>query len=1120
MTHLIVGTHQRAREAALLKRLEPVFDDETRRLDALFIVPTRRRAESVRRAVRAHFDGRCWTSRVETLDSLVRRHAFDLDETPLRIEDDARAMLIQELLPDSGLLRRGRVTRGFARKIVEVLNAIGAGWVEDGAPLDAITGELVSHAPTYQRAFATLAAKYDDALRRRSLVDDRTLTLRLVRQWRESGYPEPAAALVIDEFARLRPIDRHLLTALSKPFSQTIVTVSAPSADAKVVADDRRYAVTVSALNWATSREPSVEVVDGDLPSRPAARAATRLFANDDAAPLTGTDDASLRLNELPNRREEARFVARAIRQRLGDVPPDQADFQRFTVVVPSFSTYHGLIGELFPQYGLPTNYGRGIPIASSPAARRLHKVVTSILDDDFWSIDALSDVLSHARKMPEPDDLHERLNDLMGESFGSTESTERFSMPRLDRLVREAGIGGKFDVRAWYRRLETFLVYRHGMNPDTDDFAFDERFQSTATQTARDICALDAFHTRVGSLRRLSDIEAFRDGLLALSRDYGLEGQTFPARNADPDEEREYAAWQTVRDLLDETVDTFRALGGRYTARDFADYLAQALIDPSRQCYPPQPENAVAIVAFEQTAGQSFEDLFVIGLVEGEMPTLRSANFLIAPDPSKPLSDALIELDSLPLERFRFREMLMNAERVVLTHPTMERGRNLVPSPFVEDVRALFADASVLSDASDHPETHYAAYEVLSAMGARENSDGAERLGLNSQNVTRQLSVERARRDTQRWSEFDGYLDSERVGAILDAYTRRPFSVTQLATYAACPSRYFYERLLNLRSVETLDPDIAPNLRGEIAHDILDRYFREFGSRQSDMPETGAAREQMNRIAVETLRQRDAQFPNLYWEEEKRALLSGLISEAEPKGLLRAFLDAEYGDHKTELEGAFVRGAMTEVVFQNENARRPTTGARIDPYTLAREDGSGEINVIGRIDRVDLDKETGRFVVYDYKFGSYMPSVTDALEGRNFQLALYLDALEGHQGCEEGVAAAFYRVPNPKEIKRDGFLAQKESVKQTNAKNGIFERERFEELRAFVRRNVQEIERHTRAGHFHLTRLTPIKAGCSFCDYSSICRLDLSREQAIRPTQPHYAPTRFGQPDDTEDAE
>ena len=400
-------------------------------------------------------------------------------------------------------------------------------------------------------------------------------------------------------------------------------------------------------------------------------------------------------------------------------------------------------------------------------------------------------------------------------------------------------------------------------------------------------------------------------------------------------------------------------------------------------------------------------------------------------------------------------------------------------------------------------------AREALELRGRAEDSNAIGAPGLVDANVETLVRLASARESVTRWGDYDSYMEDggPAVAAVLDEYTQAELSATQFDTYARCPARLFYSHVLRIGGQEELEPDIAPNVRGIVLHGILEKFFSRggpgVGVDEYDGPNGRARMLECARMEFEAL---DEQYPNLYWEEEKRALVLGLDDPDGPQGLLAGFLAAEDAQRGITFEGGYTRGRYNEVAFGA--SERDDARVRLDAHVIPRASGDGDIRIKGYVDRVDADAETGRFVVFDYKTGSN-PGARDALNGHSFQLAIYMDALAGREGLASPAGGVFYSVQDPTKVRRKDPIARRDLAKG-RATAGMLGDDAFAQFRQVTRERVQEIEEHIRHGRFPVTARTPTQARCPTCDYRDVCRVRPSRRRRMTTAQPHYDPRPF----------
>ncbi len=760
------------------------------------------------------------------------------------------------------------------------------------------------------------------------------------------------------------------------------------------------------------------------------------------------------------------------------------------------------------------------------------------------------------------------------GESLPPSFVPEEFDIHRIDRWVRAAVTQQYFQVESWFSKIKLYIEQEYQVE-DTESAA---DYSNALAQAAFDLLAIQQFIEHAKKLTRAESPWQFADALRQFMEQMiknqwarGQEGKrargqdtefnfefqrgktVYEAEGCEPceaisveqSEQKEDALFTTAylefARIVNEMVKTFRALKSRkYSSEDYIEYITRAISAPDATirgvyaeergadcCTPSQllttsyqeaSTNAVQVIAPLETGGLSFEYLFIGGLVEGEYPSRPISNFLITPDESQPLP--LAALNKLPQERFLLQQMIGNAQRVMLTYPKIWDGKELTPSPFVEDIRSLFSfppddKSNEIAPMNEmEKETIFSEQEVLRKMGEQNTIIGGEHLNLEYANLQTQLSMEEKRENLDSFSDYDGHLEEATSLKISDTYESATFSysVLQLDNYAQCPMKFFFQNVLNLKGLAEAEAEISPKAKGNLVHSILQKFYDDEQMRKrADIEE---ARAIMPQIAQREAEQYEEQFADLYGEEEKRMLVSGLTNADEPKGILQAFLEVDFEPTHEMLEGNY-RPTHFEYHFGRFRGRGPQGFA----LRISREMDKSPIRIRGIIDRVDIDAEEGLFVVYDYKTGGHA-NAKRVEQGISFQLPIYQQAIAASEEGQQPAAGAYYVLKKVKEVGKKGHLGVWDALKDEykykkdgsikKPPSGFYFAEDFELLHEFVIENIKSIDEFIRSGKFNPSIWEAKDALCQWCDYKCICRYNPSRQLNMKSREGHYHPRGF----------
>ena len=291
--------------------------------------------------------------------------------------------------------------------------------------------------------------------------------------------------------------------------------------------------------------------------------------------------------------------------------------------------------------------------------------------------------------------------------------------------------------------------------------------------------------------------------------------------------------------------------------ARDVvADRLQMLELDP-----PKSRHGRVFVGSPHQARGRSFRVVFVAGLAERMFPQRPHEDpMLLDREMRAPLDAGLVQQnDRADTERLLLRLAAGAAsERLWLSYPRIEAGesRPRVPSFYALDVmraitghipqpQRLQAAAAEeggaglawpaparAADAIDDLEHDLAVLRELLQIEPRASVRGhAHYLLRLNESLKRSVSA-RWGRGRSLWTPFDGItrvtgmtrpmLEAQRLGA-------RPYSLSALQKYAACPYQFLLSAIYRLEPPPDIEPlqKLDPLTRGSIFHEVQARFFR-----------------------------------------------------------------------------------------------------------------------------------------------------------------------------------------------------------------------------------------------------------------------------------------------------
>lgn len=483
---------------------------------------------------------------------------------------------------------------------------------------------------------------------------------------------------------------------------------------------------------------------------------------------------------------------------------------------------------------------------------------------------------------------------------------------------------------------------------------------------------------------------------------------------------------------------------------------------------------SVVAVVDPLSLRARRVRMVFACGLREGVFPAPAAPHPLLGEEDRRKLAHAsgLVlhgQPDALAAERYLLYALASRPEeRLTLSwHTADEDGAPLAPSLFVDDVCDLFTDSL-----RQHTSRRFAGAAGWPGPGRPAGAMAAREAAM-----ARSTGSPRPRPIAP--------LGEERV--LSELHERVLWSASSLETWAACPVKWFVERLLRARDVA---PDPEPIARGALAHAALRSTLERLRSRTGSARLTPASVGLARRLLGEALSELQERYPlsvaperipgaRLRLRVDLERYLECASEQASP--LEPSCLELEFG-FGGEGEGE-VRGSGALADGEQTVSPAGETGPPSSPLP-ALELGEG-VFLRGRIDRVDIGVG-GEAVVYDYKGRSAPPGARWEAQGA-FQIALYVRAVEQLLG--HPAVGGFYQPLAGRDIRARGVLDGDSDLELDCVRTDRLERADFEELLERSSAAALRAAAQARSG-----ALKPRPDTCAFqggCAYPTICRCE-----------------------------
>jgi RecB family exonuclease len=354
-----------------------------------------------------------------------------------------------------------------------------------------------------------------------------------------------------------------------------------------------------------------------------------------------------------------------------------------------------------------------------------------------------------------------------------------------------------------------------------------------------------------------------------------------------------------------------------------------------------------------------SYDDLHLVGLVDGEWPERERRNLFYAPSLLERLGWA-DDRQRAASARAAFRDLLrLASRRTSVSTFLLDNDAIVDPSPLLDDL----ARAGLTPCPGPAGTTRVFGDEALLVRPVP--------AGVIEGAAAHWLSLRMARSPA----------DLPRFHGTALPFSRPVHSVGSVELYAHCPFKYFARYVLKLEEEVADEDGLSPRERGSFIHGVLEDCFARWdaGRRGTVTPATlAAARELFERVLDERLAQ--------LAPSDARLERSRLLGSPVAPGLIDMVLRAE------ALRGTPVVERRLEDRFEGLFVMEGAEGSRLVPLR-------------GTVDRIDLLGD-GSLRVIDYK--SSMPP-------RPLQLAIYavtvLQRLRGHRGRDWTLADVEYIV-------------------------------------------------------------------------------------------------------------
>lgn len=491
-----------------------------------------------------------------------------------------------------------------------------------------------------------------------------------------------------------------------------------------------------------------------------------------------------------------------------------------------------------------------------------------------------------------------------------------------------------------------------------------------------------------------------------------------------------------------------------------------------------------VLVTSLDEIRGLQFDYLFIGGLCDGILPTRFNPEIFFSGSYKK---QAFIHQTE---ERYLFyRALCCWKKKLFLSYHQSDSSKETVTSSFLKDFASLIHTEVINS--SSFAGSIFSKEELLIEAGKNLSTEIKLALGESEINkISDSLEVEKKRNSSPfGGSSFTGDILSgddltltkgelEEIENKLKLLSGRQYSISQLENYAKCPFKYFAERILGIETIEEPTEDIEAIEMGRLLHSILYEFYTELRKKKIVLQQCGSAdfekaKKLIFDIASKQLESTAFKSPLTFYEKEK---IMGLGGNQEESVLFR-FIEYERKSEKDFIPRFFEVGFGRLRSDESDNELTTKDAIAVD-----------DINLRGKIDRIEISEEDSSFNIVDYKLSGTKPTYNDLKTGISLQLPIYLYA------AAEMLSKKFNRPFTPNEMfiyslkySEEDFGKTKVTLGRGSAKFNSVD-ELIQNSLAHIKNYVGQISQ----GKFNLSTLEDRENKvCRFCQFRLVCRID-----------------------------
>lgn len=784
------------------------------------------------------------------------------------------------------------------------------------------------------------------------------------------------------------------------------------------------------------------------------------------------------------NEYSEIEYIAQMIIKKV--LNDDNLTYNDFAVITKNLSTYGSLIKVIFRKYNIPFFMDEKKDLNQNLVI----KYVLSILDvyNKNWSYEAMFNYIKSGFLNLDDDEIFKLENYCLNWGIKKSKWKQDFTYGVTDD-----------ETKAYVDSLNELRKQIVEPLQKLKEDIVKEKTAINITKKIYEFLTLNQIDKKLNE--KAQKIE--RLGFIEMAKEYK-------------------SGWNILINILDELVLVFN--NDKLSINEYTKILKVG-IKNSKLGKIPATQDQVIIGNVDRSRSHKVKNVFIIGLNDGEFPTIHKEEGFINDEDRKLLNNQGIELakttiDKLYEENFNiYKAFTIAEENLYLSYSSSDiEGKSLRPSILISKIKKIFPKIEEKSDILQKDN------EILTVNTTFQKLLDNINMFLQGKQIDKiWFEIFEFYNSNDEWKEK---LDSSIKGI---NYTNNPekiskdlidklygntlkTSVSKLETYKSCPFSFHLKYGLKLKEKKEFKLHLIDT--GSFMHEVIDEFFNQLIEKNLKPKEI--EEEELKQIVNEII-------------DEKLHLSKNYMFTCTPKfraqtNMLKRVIikSIEYIIDEMKMSDFEIIG--NEVEFK-ENSK-------YKPIKISLENGKN-VEITGKIDRIDLAKVDNKNYVriIDYKSSIKDINLNEVVAGLQIQLLTYLDAtckledimpagvlyynlIDGMVTAKKKMTEEEIKQELKKQFKMKGLiLADIKIVKMMDntldkGTSGIIpagidkdgnlkqnksniNKEQFEKLQKYTKKIIKQISQDILSGNIELKPYYKVynkKTPCNYCAYKSIC--------------------------------